>query len=65
MSGKNVIVDDKKIKKSAFSKTKKLFKIDDIDVNKYWFLKKNHMVEKAHLNTSLDIMMMVSLEHYV
>ena len=31
---------------------------------KYWFLKKNYMVQKTHLNTLLDIMMMLS-DHYV
>ena len=34
MSGKNINFDDKKIKKSAFYKNKKLFQIDDIDINK-------------------------------
>ena len=34
MSGKNINFDDKKIKKSTFFKNKKLFRIDDIDVNK-------------------------------
>ena len=34
MTGKNVNFDDKKIKKSDFYKTKKVVKIDDIDVNK-------------------------------
>ena len=32
---------------------------------KYKFQKKNHMVQKIHLNTSLDIMMMMSLENYL
>ena len=32
---------------------------------KYSSQKKNHMVKKAHLNTSLGIMMMMSLDHYV
>ena len=34
MSRKNIIFDDKKIKKRNFYKNKKLSKIDDIDVNK-------------------------------
>ena len=34
MSGKNINFDDKKIKKCAFYKNKKLNRIDDIDVNK-------------------------------
>ena len=32
---------------------------------KYLFLKKNLMVKKVHSNTLLDIMMMMSLDHYV
>ena len=34
MSKKCINVDDKKIKKSNFSKNKKLFNIHDLDVNK-------------------------------
>ena len=34
MSGKSMISNDKKINKSNFYKNKRLFKIDDIDVNK-------------------------------
>ena len=34
MNGKNINVDDKKIKKSEFYRDKKAFQIDDIDVNK-------------------------------
>ena len=34
MSGKNIIFDDKKINKSNFYRNKRLFKIDDIAVNK-------------------------------
>ena len=64
MSGKNIIFDDKKINKSNFYKNKKLSKIDDIDVNKILMSKKKHIVKKTHLNT-LDIMTMMSLDHYV
>ena len=35
MSGKSVNFDNKKIKRSGFYKNKKLFQIDNIDVNKY------------------------------
>ena len=31
----------------------------------YQSLKKNHIVNKAHLNTLLDIMTMMTLDHYV
>ena len=34
MSGKSINVDGRKIKRSGFYKNKKLFKIDDIDLNK-------------------------------
>ena len=34
MSEKNIIFNDKKISKSNFYRNKKLFNIDDIDVNK-------------------------------
>ena len=34
MIGKNIIFDDKKVKKSHFYKNKKVFKRDDIDAEK-------------------------------
>ena len=34
MSGKSINFDDKKINKSNFHKNKKLFNLNDIDVNK-------------------------------
>ena len=40
MNGKNIIFDDKKIKKSNFYKNKKLSNVDDIDVNKILISKK-------------------------
>ena len=40
MSGKNISLDDKKIEKSDFYKNKKMFSIDDIDVNKILVSKK-------------------------
>ena len=65
MSGKSISFDDKQINKSNFYKNKKLFSLNDIDVNKILVLKKNHMVQKFHLNTSLDIMMVMLLDHYI
>ena len=53
---------------------RKLFKKDEIDVNKTLVLKKESNGKNIHLNTSLDIMtmmmmmkmmMMMSLDHYV
>ena len=65
MSGKNIIFNDEKIKKSKFYKNKKLFKIDNIDVNKILISRKKRIVKKAQLNTSLDIVTMILLDHYV
>ena len=67
MSGKSITFEDIKINRSNFYKTKKLFKIDDIDINKILVSKKESYGKKIHLNTTLDIMMMMmmSLDHYV
>ena len=40
ISGKSIIFDEKKVKRSNFYKDKKLFRIDDIDVDKILVLKK-------------------------
>ena len=40
MSGKNINFDDRKIKKCKFYKNKKVFHIDDVDVNKILVSKK-------------------------
>ena len=48
-----------------FTKIKKIFDIDDIDVNKILVSKKNHMAKIIHLYTLLDIMIMMLLGHYV
>ena len=66
MNGKNINFDDKKIKKSDFyNKNKKIFNIDDIDVNKILVSKKKHTVNIIHLNTLLGIMIMMLLDHYI
>ena len=44
---------------------KKLFKTNDIDINKILVSKKNLFVKKAHSNTLLDIMVMMTLNDYV
>ena len=65
MNGKNINFDNKNIKKSDFyNKNKKIFNIDDIDVNKILVSKKNNMVNIIHLNTLLGIMITVLLDHY-
>ena len=66
MNGKSINFDNKNIKKSDFyNKNKKIFNIDDIDVNKILVSKKNNMVNIIHLNTLLGIMIMVLLGHYI
>ena len=66
MIGKNINFDDEKIKKSEFYQ-KKAFQIDDVDVNKILVSKKElfGIVQRMHLNTLLDIMIMILLDHYV
>ena len=41
MSGKNINFEDKQIKKRSFYKNKKIFKVEDIDVNKILLSKKD------------------------
>ena len=67
MSGNNINFDNKKIKISNFykNKNKKIFNIDSIDVNKILVSKKYHMAKIIHLNTLLDIMIMILLDHYL
>ena len=59
MTNKTINFGDKKINKSNFSKNKKLFNIHDLDVNKILVSKKESHGTKIHLNTLLDIMMMM------
>ena len=47
MRGKHINFEDKKINKSNFYKNKKLFKIEDIDVNKILVSKKEHYGKKG------------------
>ena len=65
MSGKNINFDDKEINKSNFYKNERLFKIDEIDDNKILVSKKEPYGKKTHLNTLLDKMIMIKLDHYV
>ena len=66
MSGNNIVFNDKKIKKSNFYKSKKLFKTHEIDFDKILVSRKNRRVQNIHLNMSLNIMMMTtSLDHCV
>ena len=65
MSRKNIICDDKKMNKKNFYRNKNLFNIYETDVNQILVSKKETYDKKAHLNSSLDIMTMITLEHYV
>ena len=47
MSGKNIIFDDKKISKSNYYKSKKLFSIYDIEIDKILFSKKEPYGKKS------------------
>ena len=65
MSENNIIFNDRKINKSIFYRTKRLFNMDDIDVNKILISKKERYGKKVHLNTSLDMIIMIILVRYV
>ena len=66
MSGKSINFDNKNIQKSDFYKNKKLFKIEDTDINKVYFsLKNNHMAQKMRLNILLYTLIMMKLNQYV
>ena len=65
MNENNVNFDNKNIKKSDFyNKNKKIFNIDEIDINKILVSKKNNMVNIIHLNTLLGIIIIMLLDHY-
>ena len=53
-----------KKKTNDFYKNKQINKIDYINLNNILVYKKNHTIQKIHLNTLLDIMIMILLDHY-
>ena len=63
MSWKNINFDEKTIKTSEFYRNKKITSIDDIDVNKILVSEKNHVAQRIYLNTLLDTMIMMLLDH--
>ena len=66
MNGKNINFNNEKIKKSGFyNKNKKIFNIDDIDVNKILISKKETYGEIIHLKILLGIMIIMLLDHYI
>ena len=48
-----------------FYRNKKLFKIDDIDINKIIVSKREPYGKKAHLNSLLGMMIIMTLDHYI
>ena len=68
MSGKSINFDDKKINKSSFHKNKKLFNLNDIDVNKILVSKKESFGTKnlsKYLIGYNDIMYNTSLNDWL
>ena len=66
MNENSIKFNNKNIEKSDFyNKNKKIFNIDNIDVNKILASKKNNMVNIIRLNTLLGIMTMMLLDHYI
>ena len=55
----------KRSRRVIFTKTKKLFCVYDIEVDKILISKNKPMVKKVNSNTFLDIMMMMLLDLYV
>ena len=65
MIRKNINFADKKVNKRNAYKNKKLSKTDKTDDDKILVSKRESYGKKIHLNTSLDIMMMMmSLDYY-
>ena len=66
MSGKNIIFNDKKINEINVYRGKKLFKVDEIDINKILaFQKELYCKKKNYLNTLLGTTILITLDHYV
>ena len=64
MSEKNVNFFGKKNKKKWLLQKQKITKVDQIDVNGILVSKEEPYVQKIHLNTSSDTMIMMLLGHY-
>ena len=66
MNGKRINFDNKNIKKSDFyNQNKKIFNIDDIDVNKILVSKKEQYVEYNSFKYFIGYMVMMLLDHYI
>ena len=65
MNGKNINFNNKNIKKSDFyNKNKKIFNIDDIDVNKILVSKKEQYGKYNSFKYFIGIMITMLLDHY-
>ena len=64
MSEKNVNFGDQKNKKKWLLQKQKITKVDQIDVNGILVSKEEPYVQKIHLNTSSDTMIMMLLDYY-
>ena len=65
MSGNCMKFNDKKILKSNFYKNKKIFNINDIDINDILVSKKEKYGKYYYFNTLLGIMIIMVLNHYI
>ena len=65
MSKKSINFDDKSINKSSFYKNKKLFSLNDIDVNKILVSKKESYGTKNSLKYFIGYKMVMLLDHYL
>ena len=65
MNGNNKFWQKKYQKKRLYNKNKKIFNIDDVDVNKTLVCKKEQYGKYNLSNILLDIMIMVLLHHYI
>ena len=66
MNGKRINFDNKNIKKSDFyNQNKKIFNIDDTDVNKILVSKKEQYVEYNSFKYFIGYMVMMLLDHYI
>ena len=64
MSGENINLEDKKVEKIDFYKIKRLFKIDEIDVDKILVSKKEPYGTNKSIKYFIGYNMIMLLDHY-
>ena len=64
MSGENINLEDKKVEKIDFYKIKRLFKIDEIDVDKILVSKKEPYGTNTSIKYFIGYNMIMLLDHY-